>query len=126
MIKAEFSASLLQSRDVQKSFKYSNLLLKIHLLLLLLILCIMKQLSRFFFRFLWWIESSEEQHLSEIEIFCNIINVFIIIFDQFKASLLNKSINFYNFFPKKQNKNYTDSNLLNGIVYNVTKAFYFR
>ncbi len=41
-------------------------------------------------------ESSEEQHLSEIEIFCNIINVFIIIFDQFKASLLNKSINFYN------------------------------
>ncbi len=68
----------------------------------------------FFFRFLWWIESSEEQHLSEIEIFCNIINVFIIIFDQFKASLLKKSINFYNFFPKKQNKNYTDSNLLNG------------
>ncbi len=49
-----------------------------------------------FFRFLWWIESSEEQHLSEIEIFCNIINVFIITFDQFKASLLNKSINFYN------------------------------
>ncbi len=43
-----------------------------------------------FFRFLWWIESSEEQHLSGIEIFCNIINVFIIIFDQFKASLLNK------------------------------------
>ncbi len=29
-----------------------------------------------FFRFLWWIEISEEQHLSEIEIFCNIINVF--------------------------------------------------
>ncbi len=57
-----------------------------------------------FFRFLWWIESSEEQHLSEIEIFCNIINVFIIIFDQFKASLLNKSINFYNLFPKKQTK----------------------
>ncbi len=41
------------------------------------------------------------------------MNVFIIIFDQFKASLLNKSINFYNFFPKKQ-KNYTDSKLLNG------------
>ncbi len=43
MIKAEFSASLLQSHDVQKSFKYSDLLLKIHLLLLLLLLlCIMK------------------------------------------------------------------------------------
>ncbi len=46
----------------------------------------------------WWIESSE-QHLSEIEIFRNIINVFIITFDQFKASLLNKSVNFYHFFP---------------------------
>ncbi len=57
-----------------------------------------------FFRLLWWIESSEEQHLSEIEIFCNIINVFIITFDQFKASLLNKSINFYNFFPKQLKK----------------------
>ncbi len=41
VIKAEFSASFLQSHDVQKSFKYSDLLLKIHLLLLLL-LCIMK------------------------------------------------------------------------------------
>ncbi len=54
-----------------------------------------------------WVEcfrfqSSEEQHLSEIEIFCNIINVFIVTFDQFKASLLNKNINFYNFFPKKK------------------------
>ncbi len=43
---------------------------------------------------------TEEQHLSEIEVFCNIINVFIITFDQFKASLLNKSINFYNLFSK--------------------------
>ncbi len=58
----------------------------------------------FFFRFLWWIESSEEQHLSEIEIFCNIINVFIIIFDQFKASLLNKSIHFYNPPPHLKKK----------------------
>ncbi len=38
--------------------------------------------------------SSEEQHLSEIQLFCNIINVFIT-FDQFKASLLNKSIHLY-------------------------------
>ncbi len=57
-----------------------------------------------FFRFLWWIESSEEQYLSEVEILCNIINVFIITFDQFKSSLLNKSIHFYNFFPSKINK----------------------
>ncbi len=61
-------------------------------------------------------KSSEEQHLSEIEIFCNIINVFIFTFDQFKPSLLNKSNNFQN----------TESKLLNGIVYNVTKYFYFR
>ncbi len=36
MIKAEFSASLLQSHDVQKSFKYSDLLLKIHLLIIII------------------------------------------------------------------------------------------
>ncbi len=111
MIKAEFSASLLQSHDVQKSFKYSDLSSKY---IIIIIMYYENSWVDFFFRFLWWIKSSEEQHLSEIEIFCNIINVFIIIFDQFKASLLNKSINFYNFFPKKQNKNYTDSNLLNG------------
>ncbi len=32
-----------------------------------------------------------------MEIFCNSINVFIITFDQFKPSLLNKSINLYLF-----------------------------
>ncbi len=40
---------------------------------------------------IWWIESSKEQHLFEIEIFCNVINVFTITFDQFNASLLNKT-----------------------------------
>ncbi len=35
------------------------------------------------------------KHLFLIEIFCNIINVFIVIFCQFNASLLNESINFY-------------------------------
>ncbi len=35
------------------------------------------------------------QHLFEIEIFCNIINVFTVTFDQFNASLMNKSINFF-------------------------------
>ncbi len=39
------------------------------------------------FRFLWWIERSEEQHLSEIEIFCIIVNVLIITFDQFKSGV---------------------------------------
>uniref|UniRef100_A0A671RF53 ubiquitinyl hydrolase 1 n=1 Tax=Sinocyclocheilus anshuiensis TaxID=1608454 RepID=A0A671RF53_9TELE len=44
----------------------------------------------------------------------NIINVFIITFDRFKASLLNKSINFYN-VSKYSKKINTDSKLLNGI-----------
>ncbi len=48
-----------------------------------------------FFRILWWIESSKEQHLFGLEIFCNIINVFTATFDQFNASLLNKSIHFF-------------------------------
>ncbi len=68
----------------------------------------LKTAEVFFFRFLWWIESSEEQHLFSA-IFCNILNVFIITFDQFKASLLNKSINFYNFFSKKTKTNYNVS-----------------
>ncbi len=34
----------------------------------------------------------KEQHLSEIEIFCKIINDSIITIDQFNTSLLNKSI----------------------------------
>ncbi len=40
-----------------------------------------------------WIESSKEQRLFEIEIFCNIINVFNVTFDKLNASFLNKSIN---------------------------------
>ncbi len=34
-------------------------------------------------------------HLFEIEIFCNIINVFTVTFDQFDASLLNKRSRFF-------------------------------
>ncbi len=33
--------------------------------------------------------------LFEIEIFCNIINIFTITFDQFNMSLMNKSINLF-------------------------------
>ncbi len=40
------------------------------------------------FRIHWWTESSNEQHLFEIEIVCNIINVFSVTFDQFNAFLL--------------------------------------
>ncbi len=37
----------------------------------------------------------KEKHLLEIEIFCNIINVFTVTFDDFNACLLIKSINFF-------------------------------
>ncbi len=36
-----------------------------------------------FFRILWWMEISKEQQLYEIQIFCNIINVFSVTFEQF-------------------------------------------
>ncbi len=45
-----------------------------------------------FVRIIWWIESLKEQHLFAVEIFSNIINVFLVTFDKFNASLLNKSI----------------------------------
>ncbi len=60
-----------------------------------------------FFRIHRWIESSKEQHLFEIEIFCNIINVFTVSFDQFNASLID-----INFFKKKS----TNPKRLNGSV----------
>ncbi len=44
-----------------------------------------------FFRIHRWIESSKEQHLFKIEIFCNIINVFTITSDK-NVYLLNKII----------------------------------
>ncbi len=49
------------------------------------------------FRILWWIESSNEQHLFEREIICNMINVFTVTFEQFNASLLNKNTHFFTF-----------------------------
>ncbi len=59
---------------------------------LLLFLC-WKQLTRIFSGF-----------LKEIEIFYNILNVFIITFDHFNTSLLNKNTNFYNSPPPPQKK----------------------
>jgi len=40
------------------------------------------------------IESSQKQHLFEIESFCNIMNIVTVTLDQFNASLLNKNMNF--------------------------------
>ncbi len=47
--------------------------------------------TQIFFTILWWIEISKDQHCFVIRIFCNIIVVFNVTFDQFNASLLNKS-----------------------------------
>ncbi len=46
------------------------------------------------FRILWWSENKKEQHLFETEMICS-INVFTVTFDQFNASLLNKSTNLF-------------------------------
>lgn len=54
-------------------------------IILLLLLLLLKTAKKNLFKFLWWTESSKEQHLSESKIFCNIKNVFI----TFMASLLN-------------------------------------
>ncbi len=43
---------------------------------------------------------SLNRNLYEVEMYS--MNVFTVTFDQFNASLLNKSINFFNFFPKKK------------------------
>ncbi len=48
-----------------------------------------------FFRIHRWIESSKEQHLFEIAIFCNIINVFTDTFGQYDISMINKSNNLF-------------------------------
>ncbi len=42
----------------------------------------------------------KQKLLFEVDIFCNILNVFTVTFDQFNASLLNKSLHFF----QKQNK----------------------
>jgi len=57
--------------------------------------------------------SSKEQHLFETEIFCNIINVFTVTFDQFNAFLQNEIIIFCR---KEQKQKLTDSKLLNGSI----------
>ncbi len=43
-----------------------------------------------FFKILWWIENSKEQHVFEIEIICKIINVFMVFFVKMNASYLTE------------------------------------
>ncbi len=58
-------------------------------------------------------ESMNTEHLSGTEILCNIMNVFIISFDQFNAALLNKTIHLYHLLHRKK---------LYSSFYNITKA----
>ncbi len=51
-------------------------------------------LKFFWYNFLWWIEASNEEHLFEIKIFCNIINASNF-FNTFNASLLNINNTFF-------------------------------
>ncbi len=48
-------------------------------------------------------QSWKEQHLFEMEIFCNNLKVFTVTSDQFNVSLLNKVIHFFK-------KSFTDLN----------------
>jgi len=67
----------------------------------------------------------KEQHIFEIKISCNIINVFIVAFDQFKATLLNKSINCFknNNNNNNNNKNHTRTKESISILHNCCICF---
>ncbi len=103
MIKAVFSASLLQSSVSHDSSEIILICWFAAPETFLIIISVENSCAAeyvswcIFFKIL---ESSEEQHLYEIEIFCNIIFtvtlfVFTVTFDQFNASLLNKNIDFF-------------------------------
>ncbi len=111
--------------SVKWSFRnpsYADLLLKKDFLLwsvLKLLLCWLVCLWkpwRTFFRVLWWklklsIEYWKDRDLLEIRIFCNIIHVFNVTFNQFNAFLLDTSSNIYIF------KSYLHSNVLIKKIY---------
>ncbi len=87
MIKAEFSASLLQS---SVSHDPSEIILIYWFAAqdtFLIIIFVKKN-------------NNKKQHLFKIEIFCNIIDVFTVNFDQCNASLLNKTIKFRSIIVK--------------------------
>ncbi len=58
----------------------------------------------------------KEQHLFEIDIFCNITNVFTVTFAQFNASSLKKTIHLF------KNKKHIDPKPLSSIVSHSVKS----
>ncbi len=95
VIKAEFSASLLQSsvshdpsEIIHASVHISFLNAYMHTGFIFL--------WYVFFRLLWWIKKVQKNSIINVFVqHCNIINVFAVAFDQFNASLLNKKKNNY-------------------------------
>ncbi len=55
-----------------------------------IIISVENSFAAYYYKILWWKDISKEQHLFEIEIFCKIINVFNVTFDQFNVFFLNK------------------------------------
>ncbi len=96
-------------------FRNADLLLNKHFWLLSMLKTVVlhnifvETVMHYFFRIHRWIESSKDQHLLETEIFCNFMNAFIIAFEQFNVSLMNKSLKTYHkllyggisWFPQK-------------------------
>ncbi len=75
-----------------------------------------------------WIESSKEQYLFEIVIFCNIVNVFTVTFNQFNApSLIKiKSINFFkNNLPQRFKWQCTCKNFSNRLSWDLLYAYWW-
>ncbi len=58
--------------------------------------------AAYYYKILWWEGISKEQHLFEIVIFCKIIHVFNVTFDQFYLNkLTNQHFGCVSRFPKK-------------------------
>ncbi len=104
VIKAKFSASLLQSlvsHDPSEIILICWFAAQETFLIIIINVenscaaqCFCRNWCILFFRIHRWVESSKDQHLFEIEIFCIIINVFTVTFDQSNAFFFNESINF--------------------------------
>ncbi len=87
----------LQSHMIfQKALYYADLVLKKHFLLLLMLrtvvlVNIFVETVIHFFRIIWWIQHSKEQHFFLLYIYKSVP----VPFDQFNAYFLNKSTNIF-------------------------------
>ncbi len=94
-MKAEFSASLLQCHVICWVAAQETFLIIVDVENSCAASCFCGNRDTFIVFLIFF--HSKEQHLFEIEIFCNIINAFTVTFDQFNVSLMNKSIHVFLF-----------------------------